>query len=76
MKVDMDLEVDSPVALGKLELFLRALPFSPRMRQYFLRDGELVDSSMECHGSLRVRQAGHMAVATGGVFSRRSSSHR
>ena len=48
--VDTDLEVDSPVALGKLELFLRAPCILPRMRQksgfwtnftHFLRDGEL-----------------------------------
>ena len=50
MKVDTDPEVDSPVALGKLDFFLRAPSILPRMRQkrgfwtiftHFLREGEL-----------------------------------
>ena len=64
VKVDTDPEVDSPVALGKLELFLRAPCILPPMRQ------------MEACGrisrifSLTVNS--NPAVAAGGV---RSSSH-
>ena len=87
VKVDTDPEVDSPVALGKLELFLRALCLLLRMRQmeafgrisrsFSVTANSIpeVDSPMEPHGSVRDK----VFIYGGGgrrVFSRESSKHR
>ena len=78
VKVDTDPKVDSPVALGKLELFLRAPCILPRMRQMeacerisrtfsvMVNSNPEVVSPLESHGSVRVRQDVHIAVAAGG----------
>ena len=67
MKVDADPEVDSPVALGKLELFLRAFCILLPMRQMeacrrishifsvTVNSNPEVDSRKESHASVRVR---------------------
>ena len=80
MKVDTDPEVDSPVALGKMEQFLRAPCILPRMRwmeacgrisrifSVAVNSNLEVDSPMECHESVQLRQEVHMAVAAGGGF--------
>ena len=80
MKVDSVPEVELLVAFGKLELFQEPLVSCPRcvsteasgrISRIFsvtVNSDPEVDSPMECHGSVRVRQGGRMAVAAGGVF--------